>query len=145
MKSIVTISIHFYYKGEKHSPSLTVELDEHMQTITDHSSFYPLLAKAHNYDLYSYEYEMMQAEPLTYSDAQGLVAEHIKNGELDLQAFKNAWQEKNILSQLQVVASNILQIDDLSKSPELEKALLEAYNLGQADATPEQIDDIYIP
>lgn len=136
MKNIVTISIQFFFKGEQHSPSLTLELDELILSINDLSHFYPLLAKENNYDMYSYEFEMMQAAPLTFSDAEGIVANHIKDGSLNLETFKAALNSQNTLIHLQTIAKNILQIDELSQHPELEKALLEAYALGK-DSAPD--------
>lgn len=136
MKNIVTISIQFYYKGEEHKPSVTIELDELILSINDLSHFYPLLAKENKYDMYSYEFEMMQAEPLTFSDAKGLVAEHIEDGSLNLETFKAAFNNQNTLTQLQIIAKNILQINELSQHPELEKALFEAYALGK-DSAPD--------
>lgn len=137
MKNIITVSVHFSFKGERHTPSLTIELDNHLITTGSLPSLYPLIARENNYDLYSYEYEMMQAEPLKYSDAQGIVAEHIEDGELNLDTFKTAWHEHYVLSQLQEIAKTTMQINDLSKHPDLKKALLEAYKLGQANILSE--------
>ncbi len=131
MKNIVTISIQFYYKGEQHAPSMTVELDKLILAINDLSHFYPLLAKENNYDMYSYEFEMMQAEEIIFSDAEGLVADHIVDGALDLAAFKEAWHDSNLLQQLKAVALQHMDIDDLEKHPELKNALTKAYKLGQ--------------
>jgi len=131
MKSIVTVSIHFSFKGEKHSPSLTMELDDFILSKDDLTHFYPALAKANNFDLYSYEYEMMQAEPLVFTEAEGLVADHIENGSLDFETFKAALHNQNALHQLQGIAEAKLQIDDLQKHPALMEALLEAYRAGQ--------------
>lgn len=138
MKNIVTISIKFYFKGEEHSPSVTLELDDLILSITDLSHFYLLIAKENNYDMYSYEYEMMQAEQLRFSDAQGLVADHIEDGLLNLATFKAAFLDIQVLSKLQNIAKNTLQIDDLNQHPELKKALFEAHTLGKESVSPEQ-------
>ena len=51
------------------------------------------IAKASNHELYSYEYEMMQAEDIVFSDAEGLVAEFIMDGILDIQSFEQALKD----------------------------------------------------
>ncbi|MDH5424624.1 MAG: hypothetical protein OEY29_06520 [Gammaproteobacteria bacterium] len=131
MKSIVTVSIHFSFKGERHTPSLTLEFDDHILLKADLTHLYQALARENNYDLYSYEYEMMQAEPLVFSDAKGLVADHIENGSLNFDTFKAAFHNSKALSELQNIAKSKLKIDDLQQHPDLMDALLEAYCLGQ--------------
>jgi hypothetical protein len=44
-----------------------------MQTTGKVPDLFPLLAKVSKIGFYSYEYEMMQAEEIIFSDAQGLV------------------------------------------------------------------------
>lgn len=130
MKNIITISIEFDFKGEKHTPSLTVELDDLILTINDLSHFYPLLAKENKYDLYSYEYEMMQAEPIIIKSAQGLVEQHIVEGQLNLDSFKIAFEKNKILLELQEIAKDTLKVENLQDHPDLESALFEAFQLG---------------
>ena len=115
MKSTITASIHFSFKGENHSPSITVELDQYLEGGGGGSlpDLCPLIAKFNNHDLYSYEYEMMQAAEIVYSDAKGLVAEFIDEGILNTEAHMN--------------------ITDFSQHTELKKALFEAYMLGKKD------------
>ncbi|MDH5394239.1 MAG: hypothetical protein OEY11_13715, partial [Gammaproteobacteria bacterium] len=124
-----------------HSPSLTLELDNYLKSTGRLPLLYPLIARENNFDLYSYEYEMMQAEPIIYSEPQGIVAEHIENGRLNLATFKTAWHEQHTLSQLQAMAKELLQIDDLTKTPELEQALKAAYTLGQKSISPDENDE----
>lgn len=131
MKNTVTISIHFYFKGKKHSPALTVELDELMLTMNDLSHFYPLLAKENNYDLYSYEYEMMQAEELHFSNAQGLIADFITNNKLDTEAFLDSWHKNNRHTKLVEIAEENIGINKLADHPDIINALHIAFELGQ--------------
>lgn len=131
MKNIITISIEFYYKGVKHSPSITIELDEIMFSNSDLSHFYPLLAKENNYDLYSYEYEMMQAEELHFSNAEGLISDFINNNKLETEAFLEAWKKNNALSQLEKIANETMAVSNPIEQAELIKALLKAFELGQ--------------
>ena len=134
MSNHVTASVEFYYKGEKISTSIELDLDQHMQAGGQLPDLYPLLAKALNLDIYSYEYEMMQAEKILFSDAKGLVAEHVNDGLFDSEAFASAWSESFVMKQLQQIAKKNLSIEDLQQQPELKNALLEAYNLGKKPA-----------
>ena len=133
MKNIVTAAIHFSFKGERHSPAITIELDKHLLSAGKLPNLYPLIAKENNFDMYSYEYEMMQAEPIMYSDAQGLIENYITDGLLDLNAFEAAWHEHHALEKLLKIAKQHMDINDLSQHPELKAALLEAYNTGRKD------------
>lgn len=135
MKNIITASVHFSFKGENHSPSITIELDKYLVADGNFPDLHPLIAKENNHDLYSYEYEMMQAAEIKFSDAQGLVADFITDGDLDLQAFQAAFSENRIINQLHDVAKEHMQIEDLEQQPELTQALLSAYRLGKQSQT----------
>jgi|LGOV01.1.fsa_nt_gb hypothetical protein len=134
MKNILTASIHFSFKGKELSPSMTVELEPYLEGSGTFPNLCSLIAKANNHDAYSYEYEMMQAAEIKYSDAQGLVAEFINDeGQLDVAAFEAAWNENKALIKLLAVAEEHMKITDFSDHIELKKALLKAYMLGKKD------------
>ena len=135
MKSTITASINFSFKGENHSPSITVELDQYLEGGGGGSlpDLCPLIAKFNNHDLYSYEFEMMQAADIVYSDAKGLVSEFLDEGVLNVEAFELAWHENNALNKLLSIAEEHMNITDFSQHNELKKALLEAYMLGKKD------------
>lgn len=131
MKNIVTASIHFSFKGERHTPSLTIELDPHLLATGEFPNLYPLIARANNFDMYSYEYEMMQAEPIQFSNAEGIIKDFITDGILDVDAFTLSWQENRVLNELLSVAEEHLNIKDFSQHDELKQALMAAYLLGK--------------
>jgi len=131
MSNHITASVEFYYKGEKLSATIELDLDQHMQAAGQLPDLYPLFAKALNLDLYSYEYEMMQAEAILFNDAKGLVAEHINERLLDFESFKAAWTEAKTLEKLQEIVQRHLSVEDIHQQPELKNALLEAYLLGK--------------
>ena len=131
MKNSITISIEFYFKGEKLSPSTVIDLDAHIKHQQTIESFLPLLAKNNNMDLYSYEYEMLQAEELVFSNAQGLAKAFLNDGYFDFEGFEQAWHEQKIAESVAKIAKEHLDVDDLSSQPELEAALIEAFKLGQ--------------
>ena len=131
MNNSVTAYIEFSFKGKTYSPSLSINLDEFLQAHGSIPSLYPLIANNNGFDLYSYEYEMMEAEPLQFRDAQGMVSDFITDGELDIAAFEKAWHEQQLAEELLAVANRNMGIKNLHENPELKQALLEAYRLGQ--------------
>ena len=131
MTNTITASVEFFFKGKKSSASIELDLDRHMQATGTLPDLYPLLANAAGLDLYSYEYEIMQAEPVTFAAENGLVKEYIHDGEFDLPAFQQAWKEKDIIEKLQSVAKQYLNIDDLRQEEAIKNALLAAYRLGK--------------
>ncbi len=137
MSNLVKVSVVFCYKGETLSPSITIELDEYLQVSETLPDLYPIIAKANNHDLYSYEFEMMQAQSIVFSEASGMVAEFIKDDRLDIEAFVRAWKDQQCLDALEKIADDVLSVDDLGSNPELKQALLEAYKLGRASCVSE--------
>ncbi|NOY66741.1 MAG: hypothetical protein GXP13_04945 [Gammaproteobacteria bacterium] len=131
MKNTITASITFSFKGKSFSPSTTLDLDTYLEKSTTLPNFYPLIARENNFDLYSYEYEMMQAESIYYSNARGQVAEFVAEGKLDINAFVVAWQENKILSKLSDIAKEHMNINDFQQHTELKKAMFAAYLAGK--------------
>ena len=131
MKNSITISVEFYFKGEKLSPSMVIDLDEHIKNKTSIESLAPLLARSNNMDLYSYEYEMLQAEEFVFSNAQGLAKEFLQNGTFDFKGFAQGLQSQMISKAIAGIAKTYMDIDDLSTQTELRTALIEAFKLGQ--------------
>ena len=135
MSNHITASVEFYFKGEKITSSIEIDVDPHMQATGRLPDLYPLLANAIDLGLYSYEYEMMQAEKILYENAKGLIAEHINEGSFDFDSFETEWVEAQMFDKLQDIARQNLSIDDLQQHPELESALHEAYRLGKETKT----------
>jgi len=133
MNNLITASILFCFKGKNHSPSLELNLDQCMNESGHIPNLCPLIARANNFDLYSYEYEIMQAESIFFSKPQGLVSEHVFENRLDIAAFETAWHENKMVKQLREIGSSILSISDLDQHPELFQALKQAYHLGKTN------------
>ena len=134
MSNHITASVEFFFRGNKIATSIELDLDKHMQTTGKIPALFPLLAKASNLDVYSYEYEMMQAEEIIFSNAEGLVADYVSYGKFDIEAFTEAWIEKKLFEELQTIARQNLSVHDLENQPELKQALIEAYRLGERNA-----------
>jgi len=131
MSNRITTSILFCFRGKTHSPSFELDLDQHMHASGKIPDLYPLIARANNFDLYSYEYEMMQAEPIRFTNPTGMVADYISENDLDYAAFESAWHKNKIIEQVQEIAASSMAISDLAQHPELMEALLQAYQLGK--------------
>ncbi len=131
MSNHITASVEFYFKGEKHSASIELDMDQHMQASGELPDLFPVLAQAMNIGAYSYEYEMMLAETIIFSNAKGLVADFVSEGILDLAAFNDAWSESIVIEKLQDIAKQYLSIDDINQETDLKNALIAAYRLGE--------------
>lgn len=131
MTNSITISIEFFFKGEKLSPSMVIDLDDHIKHKKTTESFLPLLATSNGIDHYSYEYEMLHAEELVFSNPQGLARAFLNEGYFDFEGFEQAWREERIAEAVARIAKEHCDVDDLSTQPELKAALIEAYKLGQ--------------
>jgi len=130
MTNRITISVDFYFKGKKLNPSVELDIDQYMQSTGKLPATYPLLARSIDIGPYSYEYEMMEAETIVFSNASGLIAQYVTDGKLDFEAFKTAWAETQTLEKLQQIAQQHLSVDDIMQQPDLKSALLQAYQLG---------------
>ena len=134
MRNKIIASVEFYFKGEQHTPEVTIDLDilmaNHQSSHDRWMSIYHLLARENGIDTYSYQFEIMQVEKIQFRDATGISAEYLRGGQFFIAEFENAWQERNILENIQLIAKQHLAINDLSHHPELKAALFEAYKLG---------------
>jgi hypothetical protein len=129
-KNTITASIEFHYQGELYSAAETIDLDQIMQAQSALPSLHHLLAVKMGVGQYSYQYEMLLAEEITFRDAQGIAAQYLQGAHFDITGFEVAWRENKILVQLQTIASRLLDVDDIEQQPALKSALLEAYRAG---------------
>ena len=135
MKNTVNASIEFHYRGELYSTSVTVDLDQLMENQRGENSatlplLHNLLATKIGIDKYSYQYEMLLAEDIQFTEAQGIAENHLLDGQFDIPGFEHAWRENKMLQRLQLIATQRLEIDDIEQHPALKSALLEAYQAG---------------
>ncbi len=132
MGNKVTVSVEFSFKGQHFNPTCDLDLDNFMQTSGCLPDFYTLLADANHIGLYSYEFEMMQAETIQFNQPQGLVAKFINHGMLDGEGFEAAWHQQKLYESLQDIAQQYMSIEQLEQHPDLKSALLAAYQLGKS-------------
>ena len=131
MTNKITASVEFSFKGEVYTPSMELDLDVLMQGHNTLSTLHDMLAKENNIDSYSYEYEMLIAEPILFSQAQGLAKQFLHNTNFDLAGFEQQWHEQQVLTILARSIKQELDIEDLDQHPALKKVLLTAYELGK--------------
>ena len=120
MSNRVTISVKFSFKGQEFRPEVTIELDEYVQR-SSFPDFHQLIAKKNNYDLYSYEYEMIQGSAVIFENAEGLVAQFISDGVLSFEQFEHAWHQQHA----ELALKNLVK-----ENLPLKEALFKAYQLG---------------
>ncbi|PWB57835.1 MAG: hypothetical protein C3F18_03560 [Nitrosomonadales bacterium] len=131
MKNSIDAHVEFSFKGETYAPSATIDLDDLLEHHGSLPQIHALLAEKHGIDTYSYLYEVMQETEIIFSNAEGLAAEFLINGEFDMETFAARWQENRILGQLQAIALRELGVDHLDRHPALKNALFQAYRLGK--------------
>lgn len=131
MKNSFVASVEFYFKGEPYTPSVRLDLDQLMETTGGLPSLYTLIARENGIDLYSYQYEVMETEEIRFREVEGFVAEFIHNGELDTQGFVDKWHEVKLQEDLAAIAQRCMDVEELAQHPQLQRALQEAYELGQ--------------
>jgi hypothetical protein len=131
MKNSVVATVEFYFKGEKYSPSMTLDLDALMEM---HGTIPPLhatIARQNGIDTYSYLYEVMESEEIHYDHAEGMAAEFITEGVLDVEGLARQWRFNQVVQVIEPIARRCMGIDDLEQQPELKQALVEAYEAGK--------------
>ena len=135
MNNCIDANIEFYFKGERYSPSSTIDLDQLMEDLLKNDgqppSLYLVLANENGIDTYSYQYEVMQEEEIRFSSPKGLAVDYFDDGIFDMAGFEIAWRAQRDINYLQSIAKQHLSIDDLGQHPELKAALIAAYKLGK--------------
>ncbi|MDC9724959.1 MAG: hypothetical protein PSN44_03430 [Gammaproteobacteria bacterium] len=126
----VTARIEFSFKGEEHKPSVILDLDEMMQKHHGIPPLHQYLATLHNIDSYSYEYEMLLAEEVQFSDAEGFAESFVTNNHFDQTAFEQYWLEQEVLKKLAPTIKQQLDIEDINQHPALKSVILSAYKMG---------------
>lgn len=130
MKNTIQISVEFSFKGETFNPTTIIDLDQFINKTGSTPDLHHILAVNNNIDTYSYTFEIMQQSEIGYANATGLAGEHLQDDCFDFQAYTTKSEEIELHSQLQQIAKDTLNIDDLTEEPEIKNALIHAYQLG---------------
>lgn len=132
MKNTIDAHIEFSFKGEIHSLTSSIDLDQFIAHGHTFSSLHAILAQDNQIDTYSYMYEVMQEEEFEFKNPHGLAAEFLNDGVFDLDGFSAVWQERKIIALLQPVVMREMGIADLDQNPGLKSVLFQAYKLGRS-------------
>jgi hypothetical protein len=140
----ITATVEFSFRGEhcKLVAQLGVAYLTELLESGDEGVIHRVIANKSGLDTYSYAYEVMEMQPIHFSDAQGLIGNFIEDGALDTQAYLQAWREvspsvtqvtlqpreRTLLEQ---IVREHLQIESLDDYPELHKVLEAAYQAGK--------------
>lgn len=130
-KNAITARIEFSFKGEDYDHSTVLNLDLLLNQYAEFPALYSIMAAQHGIDTYSYLYEVMQESDIEFTEPRGYAADYMVDGEFDVQALANNWQNQKAAALLQPIASRELGIADLNEHHALKAALLAAYNLGR--------------
>lgn len=86
-----------------------------------------MIATQNGLDRYRHEYDVMLMEPIQFSQATGLAAQYINDGEFDIDGFLVARKKQAVIELLQPIAKRHLAIESLAEHPKLQAALFDAY------------------
>ena len=131
MNNVITITIKFDFRGKHFNPSAEFDLDEIMRNNGTIPDLHYTLASLNNIDHYSYEFEIMLAEEMQYSHAQGYASEYLHHNLFDKEGFSQRWHAEQQRCALQQIARQHMNIETLAQHPELHAALNAAYQLGR--------------
>ncbi|WP_456372729.1 hypothetical protein [Thiolapillus sp.] len=131
MSNSVRVSATFSFRGKTLHPEMRLDLDQLLAHDGRPDDIHAMLATVNDIDHYSYEYEMLQAEPLVFDEPRGLASDFVKNGQMDWAGLSAAWSEQRLLEELSDIARRHMDIDSLKDLPGLQATLMEAYLAGQ--------------
>lgn len=134
MKNSIVASVAFDFKGERHTPSMVLDLDEMMARGGGLNNLHHSIAVANGIDAYSYEYEMMMADEIHFEQPEGMAVEFLNEGQFDIEGFKTKWREQQAIEVVRSIAERCVGVTDLDSKPKLKAALVEAYLAGKAKA-----------
>lgn len=134
----ITTTVEYSFQGKQYKLVAQLEvayLTELLESGNE-GAVHRIIARKAGLDTYSYAYEMMEMQPIHFSDAQGLISNYIEDGELDVQAYLQAWREATAVMDkddelLAEIAQKCLQIVNLAEHPDLRNALKAAYQAGK--------------
>ncbi len=131
MDNSVDVSVEFSFKGEDYHYATHLDLDLMLRQHDAMPDIHDILAKQHGVDTYSYLFEIMQGAEIKFSNPLGVATEYLTDGEFNQTAFEKNWQSAKTCLLLRSIAERELGIADLTAHHALQRALIEAYNLGR--------------
>ena len=127
----IIVTIPFSFRGEEHTPSLTIDLDDFAKKDVDASVLFRLVAIENRIDTYSYQYEVLESSRILYSQATGAACQFLNNEEFDFEGFKTCIKQTGMIDILANIAKTTLDIDCFDEHESIQKALLQAFIAGR--------------
>jgi len=131
VKNTIQISTVFSFKGETFEPATIIDLDQFIKKDGALPDLHHILAVQNNIDTYSYAFEVMQQADLYFDKASGLACDCLQDGQLDFLNYIQKRDEYELHTQLQKIAKDTLNMEDIANAPEIKEALLQAFKLGR--------------
>lgn len=119
------------FKGEIHELETTLDLDPCLGEPGQAPDFHRILARAAGIDSYSYLYEVLESEEITFSEPTGLAVQAYEEGVFDWPRFEEALREEKDWQTVRAIAANHLGNRDLDGDANLRAALLAVYWAGR--------------
>ena len=130
-KNTIKVTIPFSFKGVEHTPSSIIDLDALIQSDQlIHNTFHHV-ANDNKIDNYSYEYEVLESSRKIFSEPTGLATNFLKEGDFDLDGYKKYLAQENVVTILQSIASEVLNINNLDDQADIKSALIKAFEAGR--------------
>jgi len=132
-KNTINATIEFDFKGAHHAPFIEFDLDDWARKSEGQlPDFVNHIAKNNGIGTFSYELEVMETVPVTFSEPKGLAIDFLdkENQSFDFDGFYQAWQEAFVFEQLNAICQTTFK-HSLDKESDLYQALSKAYFLGQ--------------
>ena len=120
------------YKGETVVLEASIDLDRHLANSEDAPDFHQILARAGRVDPYSYLYEVLESEEISFSQPTGLAVDCCVEGRFDWDGFVQRARDARDIQVVQAIAVRELGVTDLDAHAQLKAALLAAYREGCA-------------
>jgi hypothetical protein len=122
----------FSFRGEDNALETVIDLDQCEGDADVAPDFHQWLARAGNIDPYSYQYEVLESEEISFDQPTGLAAHCCSNGDFDWLAFVSLRREARDLDVVRTIARQTLGVADLDTDARLKAALLAVYRAGLA-------------
>jgi len=122
------------FQGETHELDTVMDLDACLGEAGQAPDFHRWLARAAGIDPYSYLYEVLESEEITFSEPTGLAVQAYEDGAFDWSRFEEALREERDWQAVRAIATSHLVGRDLDGDAELKAALLAVYRVGRDNA-----------
>lgn len=115
------------FRGETKTFTANIDLNKIMATRGSLADIHHIIATSNHIDQYDYLYEVIQSEPISIVNPTGLVAQCIDEQGFNIALFEQLWQH----NRPQIAADHIAKTLNLTLTPECQKALIMAFEMGQ--------------